>query len=275
MQLPIGFCWLALLFALAGCTHVPSVQERVAHTDKLAEAAGWQRELLSLASIPLVAYLPSRQVKSSTLTIYIEGDGLAWISAQRPSLNPTPILPLALQLALAQPDGSAVYLARPYQYVDGGVACHQRYWTDARFAEEVVAASNAAIDLLKQKFAATHIQLVGYSGGGAVAVLLAARRTDVIGLVTVAGNLNHILWSRQHRLSPLSGSLNPLEVRHKLHSVEQLHLVGGRDENIFPELSEHFVAGLPAARRRVIVEFDHQCCWVKDWPVLWEEWSAR
>lgn len=275
MQLPIGFCWLALLLALVGCTRVPSVQERITHTDKLAEAAGWQRELLPLTSIPLVAYLPSRQAKSSTLTIYIEGDGLAWISAQRPSLNPTPISPLALQLALVQPAGNAAYLARPCQYVAGGVACQQRYWTDARFAEEVIAASDAAIDLLKQKFAATHIQLVGYSGGAAVAVLLAAKRADVITLVTVAGNLDHKLWSRQHRLNPLSGSLNPLEVRHKLHSVEQLHLVGGRDENIFPELSEHFVSDLPAARRRIIAEFDHQCCWVRDWPVLWEEWSAR
>lgn len=267
---------LCLALLLGGCAGLPSVAERTARADALAQVAGWRRAVLPVAPLELVVYLPARQTQSSTLSVYIEGDGLAWISARRPSLNPTPTTPLALQLALAQPSGSAAYLARPCQYVEGSsVACQQRYWTDARFAEEVVAASNAAVDLLKQQFAATQIQLVGYSGGAAVAVLLAARRTDVIGLITVAGNLDHQAWSRQHRLSPLSDSLNPLEARHRLQAVEQLHLAGGRDENTFPALSEHFVVGLPAARRKVLAGFDHQCCWVRDWPSLWSEWAER
>lgn len=272
--------WRLLLVSLAllmgGCAGLPSVAERTAQADELEQVAGWHRVVLPVAPLELVAYLPARQTQSSTLTVYIEGDGLAWIRARRPSLNPTPITPLALQLALAQPSGSAAYLARPCQYVEGNsAACQPRYWTDARFAEEVVAASAAAVDLLKQQFAATHIQLVGYSGGAAVAVLLAARRADVVGLVTVAGNLDHLAWTREQGLSPLSGSLNPIEVRQELGSIEQLHLAGGRDRVISTALSAHFVAGLAAARRKVLTDFDHQCCWVREWPALWSEWSDR
>lgn len=268
---------LLILLLLGGCVSVPTVADRTANADKLAAAADWHRETLKLGDMALVAYLPSRKLPSATLTVYIEGDGLAWIGSRRPSLNPTPISPLALQLALAQPEGNAAYLARPCQYLENDpLACEPRYWTDARFSEEVIAASNAAIDSLKHRFNATQLQLVGYSGGAAVAVLLAARRNDVTSLVTVAGNLDHRMWSEQHLLSPLTASLNPADARQELNSIEQLHLVGGRDATISPMISQQFIAGLPqpnVAQRKVMLDFDHQCCWVRNWPDLWLAWK--
>ena len=38
--------------------------------------------------------------KGKPLTIYIEGDGQAWLTRTQPSLNPTPRNPLALKLAV-------------------------------------------------------------------------------------------------------------------------------------------------------------------------------
>lgn len=267
--------WLTILL-LGGCVSVPTVADRTANADRLAAAGDWHRETLKSGDMALVAYLPSRKLPSATLTVYIEGDGLAWIGSRRPSLNPTPITPLALQLALAQPEGNAAYLARPCQYLEtDALACQPRYWTDARFSENVIAASNAAIDSLQHRFNATQLQLVGYSGGAAIATLLAARRNDVTGLVTVAGNLDHQMWSKQHLLSPLSASLNPANVRQELYSIEQLHLVGELDATISPMISQHFIAGLPQpnlAQRKVILNYGHQCCWVKSWPDLWLAW---
>lgn len=269
----LGFCLWLLAMQLTGCLGLPSVAERTASADRLAAEVGWRRELLSGGGLDLVTYLPLAPRPAARLTVYIEGDGLAWISSSRPSLNPTPRTPLALQLALAQPTGNAVYLARPCQFIESrGEACQQGYWTDGRFAEAVIAASDRAIDQLKQRFAASELQLVGYSGGGAVATLLAARRKDVTSLVTVAGNLDHRLWTQMQRLTPLQHSLNPADARGALGGMRQWHLVGGRDRVVPAELAQHFIAGLPQpqlAHLQLLEAFDHHCCWVQDWPSLW------
>lgn len=274
-RLGLGVLLLAQL--LAGCVSLPSVAERTVHADDLAATKDWQRLQLPAANMELVTYLPRAPRPGPVLTVYIEGDGLAWISSNRPSLNPTPRHPLALQLALVQPRGNAAYLARPCQYLQDSLsACQQRYWTDARFAEAVIAASNAALDQLKQRFAAHKLLLVGYSGGGAVATLLAARRDDVVGLITVAGNLDHQHWTELLHLSPLKRSLNPVQVRDRLQGVPQWHLVGGRDRIMPPSIAQHFVAGLPEpalARLEVLNGFDHSCCWVAQWPRLWSEFA--
>lgn len=268
-------CVLLLIPLLAGCVGLESVAERTAHADALAAAKGWQRLQLPVASMELVSYVPRSPEPAPVLTVYIEGDGLAWVSSNRPSLNPTPRNPLALQLALAQPQGNAAYLARPCQYLQASPgACQQGYWTDARFAETVIAASDAALDQLKQRFAAQELQLIGYSGGAAVATLLAARRDDVVGLITVAGNLDHQHWAELLRLSPLLRSLNPAQVRDRLRGLPQWHLAGGRDRVIPPIIAQQFVAGLPEpalARVQVLDGFDHNCCWVAQWPRLWSE----
>ena len=46
------------------------------------------------------------------------------------------------------------------------------------------------------------LELIGYSGGAAVAVLLAARRNDVKIIRTVARDLNHELMSEYHHTTP-------------------------------------------------------------------------
>ncbi|GAB2181920.1 hypothetical protein DLREEDagrD3_21430 [Denitratisoma sp. agr-D3] len=48
---------------------------------------------------------------------------------------------------------------------------------------------------------ARRLTLVGYSGGAAA--LLAARCSDVVRLVTIAGNLDHRAWTRYHHITTL------------------------------------------------------------------------
>ena len=175
---------LVALFLL-GCASIPPPEARRQHAVQLAAAQGWrglsiqvpgfalqafglQGLTLDTQSFPLQAFVPSREFRAGTLVVYLEGDGLAWISGATPSADPTPRDPLALRLALAHPGGQAVYLGRPCQYGDAERSgCAMRYWTNARFAEPVVQAMSQAVDQLKARHGARALVLVGYSGGTA------------------------------------------------------------------------------------------------------------
>lgn len=268
--------------ALSACAVLPSPAERRAHADALASARGWQASLWSAGTFELLAYTPPLPAAGSesrdTLTVYIEGDGLAWVTSSQPSGDPTPRAPLALQLALAHPAGPAAYLARPCQYTmphpGSGRGCDVAYWTQRRFAPEVVQAESLALDALKHRWSARRLVLVGYSGGGAVAALLAARRDDVAALVTVAGNLDHAAWTRLHGVPPLTGSLNPADERAALARIPQWHLVGADDRVVPPAVAQAYAAGFPpgqSPRVMVLPGQDHGCCWAARWPTLWRD----
>lgn len=266
---------LLVLLLLSGCVSIPSQTERNEHARKLTSDRGWIASTIKTDDFSLQTYAPAKLQSTKELTIYIEGDGIAWINQSTLSFNPTPANPLALKLAL-QDNKPAAYLARPCQYVsfDQSPNCSQKYWSSHRFSPEVIHSSNQAIEQLKLKFKAEKIILVGYSGGGAVAALVAAKRSDVIRLVTVAGNLDHEAWSKLHRISSLEGSLNPADEWQSLQKISQLHLVGASDLNISPEIANAFAAKFPREsqpRIKVIENFDHICCWVQQWPALLDQ----
>ncbi|TDR71087.1 alpha/beta hydrolase [Paludibacterium purpuratum] len=258
---------------LAACSTMPTPTERRAAADQLARAKNWEIRYIDAGRFRLAAWRPAPMPNNVRLTIYIEGDGFAWASPSQPAIDPTPLDPIALKLALAQPNGNVAYLARPCQFIDAEAThCAVAYWTDRRFSEEVVAATDRAIGVLKQEAGATDLTLVGYSGGGAIAALVAARRNDVDRLVTVAGNLDHSAWTAQHRVQPLEGSLNPVDEVAALQRVRQWHFVGAQDTIVPPDLVTAFVARFPPGRRpTVIIEplFDHRCCWAAQWSSLW------
>ena len=261
---------LMLILLLTACVSTDPNQRRL-QSEKLATDAGWQRLTLNAGMFSLVAFLPTNQRQAETLTVYIEGDGLAWIDSSTPSFDPTPIDPLALRLAMLDTSGSAVYLARPCQYVSGDDrhGCERKYWTSHRFAAEVIEASNIAVSQLKARYAAKSVRLVGYSGGGAVAALIAAKRKDIVQLVTVAGNLDHAVWTKRHRLSPLTGSLNPADAKNQLVNIPQQHYVGGKDTVIGEFITQSYADEFPANKKpsiSVMPTFNHHCCWALIWP---------
>lgn len=265
----VGF-WLCILLLISGCITSPSMESRQQAADELASTAEWHGVQLPSTPLPLYAYLPASIMPADTLTVYIEGDGLAWINRRRVSDNPTPRKPIALELALLDKQAAA-YLARPCQYMVLPAGCDSSLWTSHRFSADVVLSSSRAIDDLKQRFKARQIRLIGYSGGGAIAALLAARRNDVIQLITIAGNLDHVAWTRQHKVSPLTGSLNPADEWQSLQSVPQVHFVGLQDDIVSETITQAYMARFPAATRPTIHKVegaDHHCCWAKKWPSL-------
>lgn len=265
---------MLLVLLLVACSSTPTPDARKQQAFELARQSHWQPLELDTQPFRLQAFVPERQQADAVLTLYIEGDGLAWLTSSQPSVDPTPVNPLALRLALAQPDGNAAYLARPCQFLASQANCLRRYWTDARFAEEVVAAMDQAVERLKAKAGARELVLVGYSGGAAVALLLAVRRQDVRQVISVAGNLDHAAWTTHHKVSPLHRSLNPASQRQALASVPQVHLVGEQDRVKPPELARQFMSTYPPEapiRLLVIPDYDHACCWERRWPQLWRE----
>lgn len=265
--------WLLLLVVIGGCVAFASPAERKANADALAAAAGWRPSRIAAGGFVLATYEPTATTAVDTLTVYIEGDGLAWLAPDRASPDPSPRDPVGLRLALRHPDDAAAWLGRPCQFVQpvDRSRCDVAYWTGRRFSEEVVAASTAAVSELMRRRHARRVVLVGYSGGGAIAALIAARRDDVQRLITVAGNLDHREWTRLHHVDPLLGSLDAADFAMQLAVLPQVHWVGGRDTVVEREVAEAFAARFPEGHRPVIREIadvDHAHGWVERWPGL-------
>jgi hypothetical protein len=260
------------------------------NADRLAAQGQLSKRWVETAEFKFLSYqklavnsgLKSDQ--NSDLHLYIEGDGRSYITSTQVSPDPTPRHPLALQLASRDPHSQVVYLARPCQYMDlnsnstsgQSNACEPKVWTTHRFTEKIIASMNEAISKIKQQNQARKIHLIGFSGGAAIATLIAARRNDVASLRTVAGDLDHERMSKYHGTSPLAqGSLNPSRVAKQISSVPQHHFAGEKDRTVPPFISEQFVQQVAVhnrrcVRRTVVLGAGHHELWEKSWGSLLE-----
>ena len=235
--------------------------------------AGWRHELFATPQFVLTGLVKPTVGDAETVVVYIEGDGRAWPGRATPPRDPTPRIPVGLRLAARDPRPAILYLARPCQYAtpETSIGCAAKYWTSHRFAPEVVAAFDVAVDQAKKSFGADDVFLVGFSGGGVIAALLAARRGDVRGLITVASPLDHAVWTSRARLSPLRGSLNPVEDARALRRVPQRHYLGENDAVVPADAVRAFlrrIGDTSYSALRIVPGFGHTCCWAEAWPRL-------
>jgi len=264
------FLSLGLLLA-TGCKTLSPQSNRYAAADRVAASAGFQKSTIKTTAFALTAYVRYAR-PGDTLHIYIEGDGAAWHSRTWRSDDPTPASPLVLELASQDPASNVVYLARPGQYTASGIPdCPAAYWSGKRFAREVVSAINEAVDVLRRQAQTKEIHLIGYSGGAAIAVLIAAERSDVASLRTVAGNLDPEAVNRHHQVSPLTDSLNPMDVAKKIRNLPQRHFVGASDTVVPLHIAQSF---LQRAGRQdenaitVVLDASHARGWREQWKTL-------
>lgn len=264
--------WVFLAVKITACTTIPPVPQRLALAERLAAGAGLLP--MTTTTTPPLKGFARLQRDGADITVYIEGDGLAWISPTIPSPDPTPINPVALTLAAVDPAANVVYLGRPGQYFLA-MGEDRRYWLSARFSPEVIAAYVSAILELAAAQKAPVIHLVGYSGGAAIAALAASRLKQggkegaarPLTLRTVAGNLDTQLWTHRLRLSPLEGSLNPAHEALALQDVPQLHLVGSRDRQVPAPILDSFLGHMSsqACVHVITVNAAHGGPWVESW----------
>ena len=239
----------------------------------IAMSAGLASGRISTTAFDLQSYVrfdPS----SPLLTVYLEGDGYAWITPNRLSDDPTPKDPVGLRLAARDDSGNVAYLARPCQYQNGASTpprgCSSAYWSHARFAPEVILSEADAVRTLMRQSGASRLRLVGYSGGGTVALLLAQHDLKPELVITVSAVLDTAEWTRIHALSPLIGSENPAERAALSASIPQVHYLGEKDAIVPMAVAQSYrsKAGGGLVRVIQIPNFTHECCWGEQWPAL-------
>ncbi|HMV53840.1 MAG TPA: alpha/beta hydrolase [Rhodocyclaceae bacterium] len=201
------------------------------------------------------------------LHVYIDHDGTPWLRRDVVSADPTPRNPLALRL-MAQDDAPSLYLGRPCHFTTGDDACNPLFWTHHRYGTSVVDSMVRALRGFLDGRRFDRLVLVGYSGGGTLALLMADRMPEVASVVTVAGNLDIAGWAALHGYSPLAGSLDPMLRVRRAPPAREFHLVGGRDENVAAALAAGYAKRFPDATLIEVADFDHVCCWARDWRAL-------
>lgn len=200
------------------------------------------------------------------LHIYLDGDGTPWTSNRKIADDPTPRNPLILEM-MAKDTAAAVLLGRPCYYEPAmSPLCNESLWTSHRYGAEVVASMNAAIQRWMSAKKITRVVLIGYSGGGVLAALLASHLKNTSAVITIAANLDIEAWSRHHGYSPPSASLNPVTDAHIPANIQQIHLAGLQDNNVPAEIIESFSRTQNNAFYLPLPEYDHSCCWLDIWP---------
>jgi pimeloyl-ACP methyl ester carboxylesterase len=200
------------------------------------------------------------------LYVFIEGDGSPWVDAgTRVAQDPTPHRPLALELAAATPH-AVLYLGRPcYFELHLEAICTPDLWTSGRYSAAVVDSLAAAV----RRYAAANdnppLILIGYSGGGALAVLMAAHLPATHAVVTIAANLDVDAWARWHRYLPLSAGENPATEPPLADAILQWHMVGGKDDNVPEAVNRRYFDTLRPDQVWRYPDFDHACCWLERW----------
>lgn len=205
--------------------------------------------------------------------VYIEGDGNSWKTRYQVSDNPTPKNPLSLKLAMQDTHKNVIYLARTCQYHFDKEKCKSRYWSDARYSEEVIQSTNEILNQIKARLPHAHFLLIGFSGGGNIAALLSARRNDVSGLITIAGNLDHDALNEYHHVTPMRDSLNAIHYAKELKNIPQRHYVGSKDKIVPAWLATKYKQKLDSScvAIEVIKGNTHHQGWEEQWSQFLKE----
>ncbi len=200
------------------------------------------------------------QKDKSMLYVFIDGDGIPWRTRTQISSTPDPINPLVLTLMSITPY-SSIYLSRPCYWIQTN-NCHYKWWTNKRYSQTVVNSMTNTLQKVSKKYDA--ITLIGYSGGGTLAIIIANSVKKVTRLITLSANVDHKKWTTYHNYSPLVDSLNANDYRLPLR-VSQYHFAAENDKNIPPVWIENFSNLQPISHFSLIKNIDHQCCWGDQW----------
>ncbi|MEE9425984.1 MAG: alpha/beta hydrolase [Methylococcales bacterium] len=258
LTIKILFCYTTLL--MLSCT-TPSVR-----LEDQAKQLGFTQHQHVSNRFLLTIFNNKPLCKNNKLNVYIAGDGRPWRNHTQIALDPTPNHLLVLDLMSLDSEAS-IYLGRPcYHGQHQSVACQPLYWTHWRYSPTVVDSMVAALQHHLKPHPACTITLIGYSGGGTLAMLIAPKLTNTHRVITISGNLDVDAWTKHHNYSPLKGSLNPATEPALPSTIQQMHLIGNADDNIPANL---VLPSLDSQVNPMILRYpnvDHRCCWTSIWP---------
>jgi hypothetical protein len=208
-----------------------------------------------------------KTTSNKVLHVYLDGDGTPWQHHQWPAKDPTSRNTIILEL-MSQDNASAMLLGRPcYHGFNKSSFCNDKFWTSHRYSETVVSSMSTALKKWVEKSDFKKVVLIGYSGGGTLAMLIAQQLPNVAVVVTIAANLDVDAWSAYHHSLPLTDSLNPLKLSLS-SSVKQIHLAGMQDRVVPADLVKAFAEKQENSRFIAYPDFNHHCCWVQEWRTI-------
>lgn len=258
---------LAIVASLALTSCVMAPRTRIHSADGLAKKHHFVKKYVTGGDFKIVTYQRITDIMAPYV-MYIEGDGYAF-KRFSVSDDPTPINRMFLSLASIDKRRNIVYIARPCQYsldlINPKCSDHA-YWSDKRFSEEVIVAMNEVVKTIADD---KPVHLVGYSGGGAVAVLVAARNKSVASILTVAGNLDIVEFVKFHYDRPMIGSLNPRDYAQAVQSIPQLHVSSADDVIVPPFIMNGFISQMLSThcvQQQIVNGPSHVNGWYKIWP---------
>jgi pimeloyl-ACP methyl ester carboxylesterase len=256
----LAACTLSVLLALCGCANRT---ERARHA---AQQGGLAASIVQGTRYRHEIFV-SNAPHGAVLYVFIEGDGSPWSgNGREPERDPTPRRALALELAVRTPR-PVMYLGRPcYFSARSDVACRPSVWTSERYSSTIVESLVQVVNRFVADNAYRSVILIGYSGGGTLAVLMAPYIPTTAAVVTIGANLDVAAWSSWHGYLALEGSLSPAAQAPLRPDIRQWHLVGGRDLIVPESVSRRYLDTLRPDEIWRFPSFDHACCWVEEWP---------
>lgn len=262
-----------MALSLTGCASGITISGRTDIATGIAQDGQLNRHDLHASPFILASWQRITD-PSAPVNLYIEGDGAAWLNRTTPSKNPTPKNPVALKLAATDNSPNVVYIARPCQYTDisaSGNACRDYYWRGGRFAPEIVQSLDTALNQITTQTNQSGFHLIGFSGGANIAGLLAERRTDIITIRTVSGNIDNDFFVTLHDVSQMPASLNMADYAMKISHIPQMHFVGADDKITPPSLFKSYQQKskfAPCVQSKIMNGFSHEDGWNENWPHL-------
>lgn len=248
-----------LLVTLSGCSST------VIRLNQQAQSYGFEPISSNADGFVLQSFFHPVSGPEKRLHVYLEGDGTPWEHGLVPAAEPTTRDSVMLPL-MAMDSAPSLYLGRPcYNGHANDAYCSAALWTDARYGERVIAAMTRALNDFISSQNYRELVLIGHSGGGALALLMAERLPQTVAVVTLAGNFDIDLWADYHGYPRLNGSLNP--AAHPGRGIPEWHLLGLRDQQIPPQLFQEGLQHRPNSRVE-IVDADHHHSWQAIWPLL-------
>jgi pimeloyl-ACP methyl ester carboxylesterase len=253
----------AMLLFASGCVSpaspLPQLATNAGATQQLVAGAGFHHRLFMNA--------PAVATATGPLLIFLEGDGRPWKQGGRvPAADPTGREPLAFHLFAATPL-PAWYITRPCYEGVHDAPCDSSLWTSGRYSQAVVDSLAGALRTALAAGPPRELVLIGHSGGGVLATLLASRLPQVEGVISIAANLDVAAWARLHGYEPLTQSLDP--ARESAGTAPtRIALTGGQDRNVPAEALQGYLATHPGTIVVKFAHFDHVCCWLRDWDTI-------
>ncbi|WP_107271929.1 dienelactone hydrolase family protein [Photobacterium sanctipauli] len=211
------------------------------------------------------------EIESEEIHIYIDGDGKPWKNRFFISSDPTKKSSV-IQSLMDFDYNEKVYFGRPC-YHGFSYECRSEDWTYDRYGSHIIKSMNDALtEYLNKKvknFKSKKIILIGYSGGGAIAVLMARELKYVSKVITLAGNLDIDSWVNLHGYTYLNGSVNPVDLTYGHANLNWLFFFGGEDKNVpYEVMQSNIEIAFPDAKIMVLPGVAHTTGWGKYYEII-------